>query len=77
MTEVLGYRRFGAQGGDWGSFITSRLAYSYRLVGIHLNMMLSSRQYRDCRADGVLRVSWRKQIVEPLAAFARNASTGR
>ena len=29
MTDVLGYRRFGAQGGDWGSFITSRLAYSY------------------------------------------------
>jgi len=41
MTDVLGYRRFGAQGGDWGSFITSRLAYSYgdRLIGIHLNMM--------------------------------------
>jgi pimeloyl-ACP methyl ester carboxylesterase len=41
MSDVLGYRRFGAQGGDWGSFITSRLAYSYpdRLVGIHLNMM--------------------------------------
>lgn len=41
MTDVLGYRRFGAQGGDWGSFITSRIAYSYadRLIGIHLNMM--------------------------------------
>ena len=41
MTDVLGYRRFGAQGGDWGSFITSRLAYSYgdRMIGIHLNMM--------------------------------------
>ena len=41
MTDVLGYERFGAQGGDWGSFITSRLAflYSERLIGIHLNMM--------------------------------------
>jgi pimeloyl-ACP methyl ester carboxylesterase len=41
MSDVLGYKRFGAQGGDWGSFITSRLAHSYpdRLVGIHLNMM--------------------------------------
>jgi len=41
MTDVLGYRRYSAQGGDWGSFITSRLAYSYpdRLIGIHLNMM--------------------------------------
>jgi hypothetical protein len=26
MTDVLGYRRYGAQGGDWGSFITSRLS---------------------------------------------------
>ena len=41
MTDVLGYARFGAQGGDWGSFITSRLAYLHpdRLIGIHLNMM--------------------------------------
>jgi len=41
MTDVLGYERFGAQGGDWGSFITSRLAYSHgdRLIGIHLNLM--------------------------------------
>ena len=41
MGDVLGYKRFGAQGGDWGSFITSRLAYSHsdRLIGIHLNMM--------------------------------------
>jgi microsomal epoxide hydrolase len=41
MTDVLGYSRFGAQGGDWGSFITARLGYAYpeRLSGIHLNMM--------------------------------------
>ena len=41
MTDVLGYRQFSAQGGDWGSFITSRIAFSYpeRLLGIHLNMM--------------------------------------
>jgi microsomal epoxide hydrolase len=41
MTDVLGYARFGAQGGDWGSFITSRLAYDNpdRLIGIHLNML--------------------------------------
>jgi microsomal epoxide hydrolase len=41
MTDVLGYARFGAQGGDWGSFVSSRLAADHpdRLVGIHLNMM--------------------------------------
>jgi microsomal epoxide hydrolase len=41
MTEVLGYSRFAAQGGDWGAFITARLGFAYpeRLVGIHLNMV--------------------------------------
>jgi pimeloyl-ACP methyl ester carboxylesterase len=38
---ILGYDKFGAQGGDWGSFITSRLAVMYpeRLTGIHLNLL--------------------------------------
>jgi len=41
MTDVLGYRRFAAQGGDWGGFITSRLgiAYPERLAGIHVNLL--------------------------------------
>lgn len=41
MTGVLGYRRFAAQGGDWGAFVTSRLGYAYpeRLIGIHLNLL--------------------------------------
>ena len=45
MTEVLGYRRFGAQGGDWGAFVTSRMAHVYpeRLAGIHLNMLAVRR----------------------------------
>jgi microsomal epoxide hydrolase len=41
MTEVLGYARFGAQGGDWGAFITARigLAYPEKVAGIHLNLL--------------------------------------
>jgi pimeloyl-ACP methyl ester carboxylesterase len=41
MTEVLGYRRFTAQGGDWGAFITTRLAHLHpeRLIGMHVNML--------------------------------------
>lgn len=41
MSEVLGYQRFGAQGGDWDSFVTARLGYAYpeHLSGIHLNLM--------------------------------------
>ena len=45
MTDVLGYSRFGAQGGDWGGFIASRLGYAYpeRLIGIHLNLLAIRR----------------------------------
>jgi pimeloyl-ACP methyl ester carboxylesterase len=45
MTEVLGYERFAAQGGDWGAFITSRLAsvHASKLIGIHLNMLAVRR----------------------------------
>jgi pimeloyl-ACP methyl ester carboxylesterase len=41
MSETLGYLKFGAQGGDWGSAITTNLAYAYpeSVIGIHLNMV--------------------------------------
>jgi microsomal epoxide hydrolase len=37
----LGYARYGAQGGDWGSFVTAWLgaARPGRVTGIHLNML--------------------------------------
>ena len=45
MSDVLGYRRFGAQGGDWGAFITSRMGYQFadRLIGIHVNLLAVRR----------------------------------
>jgi pimeloyl-ACP methyl ester carboxylesterase len=38
MTEALGYGKFGAHGGDWGSTFTEHLARSHAssVVGIHL-----------------------------------------
>jgi pimeloyl-ACP methyl ester carboxylesterase len=43
MTDVLGYPKYGAQGGDWGCIITIRLAVEYPgdLLGIHLNSATS------------------------------------
>jgi pimeloyl-ACP methyl ester carboxylesterase len=45
MTDVLGYRRFGAQGGDWGGFVASRLGYQFApcMIGIHLNFLAVRR----------------------------------
>jgi pimeloyl-ACP methyl ester carboxylesterase len=38
MTDVLGYERYGAHGGDWGSTITEHIARSHAksVIGIHL-----------------------------------------
>jgi pimeloyl-ACP methyl ester carboxylesterase len=45
MTEVLGFARFGAQGGDWGGFIASVLGHRHAacLIGIHLNLLAVRR----------------------------------
>jgi pimeloyl-ACP methyl ester carboxylesterase len=41
LMTALGYQRFGAQGGDWGSAVTTALGVQHRdrCVGIHLNMV--------------------------------------
>jgi pimeloyl-ACP methyl ester carboxylesterase len=38
MTDMLGYKKFGAHGGDWGSTVTEQLARSHpdSVVAIHL-----------------------------------------
>jgi pimeloyl-ACP methyl ester carboxylesterase len=39
MTQVLGYDRYGVQGGDWGAFVASRMGFAYpdHVIGVHLN----------------------------------------
>ncbi len=41
LMTALGYRRFAAQGGDWGALIVSRLgrAHADRMIGVHVNAM--------------------------------------
>lgn len=45
MTDVLGFNRFAAQGGDWGGTISSVLGHRYaeRMIGIHLNFLAVRR----------------------------------
>ncbi len=40
MQEVLGYKKFAAQGGDWGALVTSQLGHKYaqHLIGVHVNL---------------------------------------
>ncbi len=45
MDDVLGYRKFAVQGGDWGAFIASVLGHRHaaRVIGIHLNLLAVRR----------------------------------
>jgi pimeloyl-ACP methyl ester carboxylesterase len=40
MRDVLGYSRFGAQGGDWGHWVSAQLGHKYpeHVIGIHLTI---------------------------------------
>lgn len=40
MTDVLGYERFGAVGGDWGAIVTSELGHAHaeRLIGVQMTL---------------------------------------
>ena len=69
MTDVLGYRRFAAQGGDWGAFVTSCLgaAYPERVAGIHVNLLAVRR---DQCAAGRRPPPRRRSTSTELAALA-------
>jgi pimeloyl-ACP methyl ester carboxylesterase len=45
LMALLGYERYGAQGGDWGSMVTASLARQDpdHVAGIHLNMPVVGR----------------------------------
>ena len=43
---MLGYERFGVQGGDWGGMIAARLgnAHAEKLIGLHVNFLAAVRR---------------------------------
>src|SRR5207237_8234800 len=46
MRDVLGYENFAAQGGDWGSFISAYLGFTWpaNVRGIHINLIPLRRE---------------------------------
>jgi len=69
MTDVLGYKKFGAQGGDWGAFVTSRLGYKFpeRMIGIHINLLAVRRDPKMLTDP----TSEEKVFIEQLNAFLK------
>jgi microsomal epoxide hydrolase len=43
LMSVLGYERYGVQGGDWGGILAAKLgaAYPERVAGIHVNYVIA------------------------------------
>ena len=43
MASVLGYGRFGVQGGDWGAGVVSRVAHQFpaQVAGLHVNLLFT------------------------------------
>jgi microsomal epoxide hydrolase len=64
MTDVLGHRRFAAQGGDWGAFITARLAFAHpeRLAGIHVTLIGARRDPAASGAATAEEEAYRQQL---------------
>ena len=68
MTEELGCGRYGTQGGDWGSIVTSLMAANFpeHVAGAHLNMLFAAPTPEQAAKPEA------KEILEAGAAFQRN-----
>jgi pimeloyl-ACP methyl ester carboxylesterase len=69
MTDVLGYKRFGVQGGDWGAFVASVLGHRYpdHLTGIHINLLAVRRDPKMIENP----TAEEKVFLEELALFLK------
>ncbi len=69
LMSLLGYEHYGAQGGDWGSMVSARLALIARkeMIGLHLNMALAPR------VDGIVSASEQAELDEVIA-FVRSGT---
>jgi microsomal epoxide hydrolase len=69
MHDTLGYARYGAQGGDWGGFITAVLGQRQAkfLTGIHMNLLPLRRD----RARPDAPTEEEKKYLEELGYFLK------
>ena len=72
MTDVLGYTRFAAQGGDWGAFVTSRLGavHAHKLLGIHINLLAVRRDAKMLEAP----TAAEQQFLDELAHWLKDGT---
>ncbi|HYZ54169.1 MAG TPA: alpha/beta hydrolase, partial [Streptosporangiaceae bacterium] len=73
LMSKLGYRRYGAQGGDWGSSISRELGLiaGDHIIGVHLNMLITPPP-RDSEERAALTGAERERV----AVFERFRAIG-
>ena len=73
MTQVLGYDRYLAQGGDWGALVTSWLGldHSAHARGIHLNMIGLRPAGGPQSPDEIAWLTRSGQAMDQLGAYFR------
>jgi len=73
MTEVLGYDRYLAQGGDWGSLVTSFLGLNHagHVKAIHLNMMALRPHGGPRSPDEIVWLTQTAGAMDALGAYFR------
>ncbi|MFD3602969.1 alpha/beta fold hydrolase, partial [Streptomyces sp. NPDC058656] len=73
LMDRLGYRRFGAQGGDWGAGISRELgrAFPDRVIGVHLNLLPGAHASAEPTPEELAALSPRER-ENTLASWRRN-----
>lgn len=77
MTQVLGYERFGAQGGDWGSAVTAWLGRDHAdvVAAIHLNLIMAPAPTDADDADTIAYREKRAAVQRMEAAYMMEQAT--
>ena len=71
LLDALGYDRYGLQGGDWGSVVTSNVAdlVPERVIGLHLNFVVVPRP-----SDGADLTADEAEALAALAAWRKDGA---
>ncbi|MFI1396087.1 epoxide hydrolase family protein [Streptomyces sp. NPDC020681] len=78
LMQRLGYRRYGAQGGDWGSAVSRELGRirTDELIGVHLNLLPGSAAAEEPDAAELAELSPAER-ERTLASWKRNQEWSR
>jgi microsomal epoxide hydrolase len=73
MVDVLGYQRYGTQGGDWGGIITARMgaAHPGHIAGVHLNFIIGQPPADDQSEAGKAAAAERQRFVSEETAYSQ------